>query len=214
MRTVQGLCHYLAGESCILLWEPAHQCRRSHQSLSLAMTTIQTATRKAPISTRRAPRFRGSFSYYRYHTSQTHIQPAHLPFQKLQQVDLHIFFRPSKYQPTPIKMVIDEKAITTTVVACPHEYSMIKSDCSILLWNCQFCASGAHWAIFQCRICHIKADEPCTKAYHLGTGKLNTVKWPKLDKPEDPKGPEGSEGPGGSKRPGDSKGPEESKKRK
>ncbi|CAH0048690.1 unnamed protein product [Clonostachys solani] len=42
--------------------------------------------------------------------------------------------------------------------ACPHSFTMIKSDSTLVQWMCSFCHSGPAWFIFQCKYCNIKVE--------------------------------------------------------
>ncbi|KAF1811666.1 hypothetical protein P152DRAFT_398824 [Eremomyces bilateralis CBS 781.70] len=46
--------------------------------------------------------------------------------------------------------------------SCSHEFVMIKSDTTIVLWNCNLCHSGPHWYIWECTKCKFKACRPCS----------------------------------------------------
>lgn len=54
------------------------------------------------------------------------------------------------------------RPMANTPSTCRHSFRMIKSDTSLLLWNCGMCASGPHWAIFECSVCKLKACRLCT----------------------------------------------------
>ncbi|KAF2762318.1 hypothetical protein EJ05DRAFT_205445 [Pseudovirgaria hyperparasitica] len=34
---------------------------------------------------------------------------------------------------------------------CQHSFQVIKSDTTLIVWNCQLCHSGPHWYIYECR---------------------------------------------------------------
>jgi hypothetical protein len=70
------------------------------------------------------------------------------------------FARNPKLNTSPKTDVNNTMAQTPST--CRHSFRMIKSDTSLLLWNCGMCASGPHWAIFECVFCRLKACRPCT----------------------------------------------------
>ncbi|KAF8473166.1 hypothetical protein BDZ91DRAFT_651415 [Kalaharituber pfeilii] len=45
---------------------------------------------------------------------------------------------------------------------CHHSFKIIKSETTLLLWNCGMCHSGPHWFIFECKYCQLKTCRPCT----------------------------------------------------
>ncbi|KXL46731.1 hypothetical protein M433DRAFT_65301 [Acidomyces richmondensis BFW] len=45
---------------------------------------------------------------------------------------------------------------------CDHAFKMIKSDTSLILWNCNMCHSGPHWYILECSKCKLKLCQRCT----------------------------------------------------
>ncbi|PVH99309.1 hypothetical protein DM02DRAFT_436997 [Periconia macrospinosa] len=45
---------------------------------------------------------------------------------------------------------------------CNHSFRTIKSDHSIIQWNCHRCHSGPHSSIYECSSCKIKCCQPCT----------------------------------------------------
>ncbi|KAF2503246.1 hypothetical protein BU16DRAFT_448630 [Lophium mytilinum] len=46
--------------------------------------------------------------------------------------------------------------------SCEHSFTMIKSDTTLIIWNCNMCHSGPHWYIFECKHCKLKTCRPCT----------------------------------------------------
>ncbi|KAF2004787.1 hypothetical protein P154DRAFT_543232 [Amniculicola lignicola CBS 123094] len=46
--------------------------------------------------------------------------------------------------------------------SCEHSFKMIKSDTTLLLWQCNICTSGPHWYIYECQNCKLKTCRPCT----------------------------------------------------
>jgi len=44
---------------------------------------------------------------------------------------------------------------------CQHVWTMLKSDNTLILWNCWWCHSGPHWFIFECQKCKKTACQPC-----------------------------------------------------
>jgi hypothetical protein len=49
---------------------------------------------------------------------------------------------------------------------CEHSFKVIKSDTTLILWNCNMCHSGPHWWIYECAKCKLKACKTCmAKAY-------------------------------------------------
>ncbi|KAF2194303.1 hypothetical protein K469DRAFT_548033 [Zopfia rhizophila CBS 207.26] len=46
--------------------------------------------------------------------------------------------------------------------SCEHNFKMIKSDTTLILWNCNMCHSGPHWYIYECQNCKLKTCRPCT----------------------------------------------------
>lgn len=42
-----------------------------------------------------------------------------------------------------------------------HSFKIIKSDTTLVLWNCNMCHSGPHWYIYQCQYCKLKTCRPC-----------------------------------------------------
>ncbi|EGU74072.1 hypothetical protein FOXB_15417 [Fusarium oxysporum f. sp. conglutinans Fo5176] len=47
--------------------------------------------------------------------------------------------------------------------ACAHQLHMIKSDNTLVQWNCQHCYSGPHWMIWECMYCKLHLCQPCTR---------------------------------------------------
>ncbi|KAF2870659.1 hypothetical protein BDV95DRAFT_522350 [Massariosphaeria phaeospora] len=45
---------------------------------------------------------------------------------------------------------------------CTHKFNMIKSDTTLIQWNCQSCHSGPHSFIYECQHCKLKTCSPCT----------------------------------------------------
>ncbi|KAF1345272.1 hypothetical protein BDV97DRAFT_44721 [Delphinella strobiligena] len=45
---------------------------------------------------------------------------------------------------------------------CEHRFKSIKSDTTIIMWNCSLCHSGPHWVIFECTKCKVKRCQRCT----------------------------------------------------
>ena len=77
---------------------------------------------------------------------------------------------------------------------CPHEWTWIKSDTSLLLWNCQHCSSGPHWTIKQCNICKIRFCQTCSRRKDTGTAAMNNEE-PIKRQPGDPGPGPGPKGP-------------------
>ena len=50
-----------------------------------------------------------------------------------------------------------------TMASCSHEFLVIKTDTTLLLWYCSLCYSGPHWLIYECKFCKIKRCKPCTQ---------------------------------------------------
>jgi len=48
-----------------------------------------------------------------------------------------------------------------SVIYCHHSFKIIKSETTLLLWNCGMCGSGPHWFIFECKYCKLKTCRPC-----------------------------------------------------
>jgi len=46
---------------------------------------------------------------------------------------------------------------------CEHGFKVIKSDTTLILWNCNMCHSGPHWFIHECSKCKLKACKPCSE---------------------------------------------------
>jgi hypothetical protein len=44
---------------------------------------------------------------------------------------------------------------------CEHSFKVIKSDTTLILWNCNMCHSGPHWWIYECAKCKLKACKTC-----------------------------------------------------
>jgi hypothetical protein len=44
---------------------------------------------------------------------------------------------------------------------CTHSFKVIKSDTTLILWNCTMCHSGPHWYIYECSNCKLKTCRPC-----------------------------------------------------
>ncbi|KAF2787536.1 hypothetical protein K505DRAFT_257503 [Melanomma pulvis-pyrius CBS 109.77] len=44
---------------------------------------------------------------------------------------------------------------------CRHIFGLIKSDTTLILWNCNLCHSGLHWFIYQCFRCKNKICRNC-----------------------------------------------------
>ncbi|KAF2122376.1 hypothetical protein BDV96DRAFT_482444 [Lophiotrema nucula] len=44
---------------------------------------------------------------------------------------------------------------------CQHNFKMIKSDTTLIQWNCNMCHSGPHWYIYECSNCKLKTCRPC-----------------------------------------------------
>ncbi|EGP83916.1 uncharacterized protein MYCGRDRAFT_48452 [Zymoseptoria tritici IPO323] len=45
---------------------------------------------------------------------------------------------------------------------CEHSFKMIKSDTTLILWNCNMCHLGPHWFIYECAKCKLKTCRTCT----------------------------------------------------
>ncbi|KAM0724185.1 hypothetical protein Q7P37_000067 [Cladosporium fusiforme] len=45
---------------------------------------------------------------------------------------------------------------------CEHTFKVIKSDTTLILWNCNMCHSGPHWWIYECAKCKLKACKTCS----------------------------------------------------
>ncbi|KAF2747901.1 hypothetical protein M011DRAFT_443174 [Sporormia fimetaria CBS 119925] len=44
---------------------------------------------------------------------------------------------------------------------CTHSFKIIKSDTTLIQWNCNQCHSGPHTFINECEHCKFKACTPC-----------------------------------------------------
>jgi hypothetical protein len=44
---------------------------------------------------------------------------------------------------------------------CTHSFKLIKSDTTLVLWNCGLCHSGPHWSIYKCSNCKLETCRPC-----------------------------------------------------
>ncbi|KAH7072111.1 hypothetical protein BKA63DRAFT_62823 [Paraphoma chrysanthemicola] len=45
---------------------------------------------------------------------------------------------------------------------CQHSWQVIKSDTTLIQWNCHNCHSGPHSFVYECKNCKIKTCQPCT----------------------------------------------------
>lgn len=45
---------------------------------------------------------------------------------------------------------------------CQHQWQVVKSDTTLIQWNCIRCHSGPYLYIYECQICKIKTCQPCT----------------------------------------------------
>ena len=46
--------------------------------------------------------------------------------------------------------------------SCEHNFKMIKSDTTIVQWNCNLCHAGPQPYIYECQNCKTKRCRPCT----------------------------------------------------
>ncbi|KAF2820969.1 hypothetical protein CC86DRAFT_303151 [Ophiobolus disseminans] len=44
---------------------------------------------------------------------------------------------------------------------CQHNFKVIKSDTTLIQWNCHVCHSGPHSHVFECQNCKLKTCRPC-----------------------------------------------------
>ncbi|KAF2453700.1 hypothetical protein BDY21DRAFT_292452 [Lineolata rhizophorae] len=44
---------------------------------------------------------------------------------------------------------------------CQHEFHLIKSPYTLIVWRCQTCHSGPHWSIYECKHCKLKVCRDC-----------------------------------------------------
>lgn len=45
---------------------------------------------------------------------------------------------------------------------CNHTFKSLKSDDTVIQWNCNKCHSGPHPVIYECTSCKLKCCRPCT----------------------------------------------------
>lgn len=50
---------------------------------------------------------------------------------------------------------------TSKPVGCTHNWKVIKSDTSLILWRCNLCRSGPHWWIYSCIGCQTRSCKSC-----------------------------------------------------
>lgn len=48
--------------------------------------------------------------------------------------------------------------------SCDHRFRIIKSDNTMMLWDCSRCHRGPHWFMYECVNCKYKVCEPCTRS--------------------------------------------------
>jgi len=46
-------------------------------------------------------------------------------------------------------------------VNCQHNFKVVKSDTTVVVWNCNMCHSGPHSLIYECAACKLKTCRPC-----------------------------------------------------
>ncbi|KAF1361470.1 hypothetical protein EJ07DRAFT_111530 [Lizonia empirigonia] len=46
-------------------------------------------------------------------------------------------------------------------VNCQHSFKVVKSDTTVVVWNCNMCHSGPHSLIYECASCKLKTCRPC-----------------------------------------------------
>jgi hypothetical protein len=44
---------------------------------------------------------------------------------------------------------------------CEHSFKVIKSDNTVIQWNCHVCHSGPYQVLYECQHCNLKACRPC-----------------------------------------------------
>ncbi|KAH8723686.1 hypothetical protein GQ44DRAFT_619983 [Phaeosphaeriaceae sp. PMI808] len=44
---------------------------------------------------------------------------------------------------------------------CQHQFTVIKSDTTLIQWNCHVCHSGPHSSVYECKNCKLKTCRPC-----------------------------------------------------
>ncbi|UPX10177.1 uncharacterized protein EKO05_0000848 [Ascochyta rabiei] len=46
-------------------------------------------------------------------------------------------------------------------VNCQHSFKVVKSDTTVVVWNCNMCHSGPHSLIYECSSCKLKTCQAC-----------------------------------------------------
>ena len=184
-----------------------YQPPRSHDSLPSTSATVVMANRRTtyiyPASTSiSSPSFQTSYLRHTYPTIITSLQQG----LTHQTEPLHKKFQSQQITSKP------QRAPTTNMAReywreCPHTWAWIKSDTSLLLWNCQHCSSGPHWTIKQCDICKIRFCQTCSRRKDTGKGVLNTEEPAKRRSGDPGPGPGPYPGPGLGPRGPDPKAP-------
>ncbi|EAT79171.2 hypothetical protein SNOG_13287 [Parastagonospora nodorum SN15] len=44
---------------------------------------------------------------------------------------------------------------------CTHSFKVIKSDTTIVSWNCNICHTGPYQSVYECQNCKLKTCRPC-----------------------------------------------------
>ncbi|KAH6868660.1 hypothetical protein BKA58DRAFT_198821 [Alternaria rosae] len=45
--------------------------------------------------------------------------------------------------------------------SCSHNFKLIKSDTTLVVWNCQLCHTAGFNYIYECDQCKLKTCRPC-----------------------------------------------------
>ncbi|KAF1835966.1 hypothetical protein BDW02DRAFT_264948 [Decorospora gaudefroyi] len=45
--------------------------------------------------------------------------------------------------------------------SCSHNFKLIKSDTTLVVWNCNLCHMGPLTSIYECEHCKLKTCRPC-----------------------------------------------------
>ncbi|KAF1940560.1 hypothetical protein EJ02DRAFT_228060 [Clathrospora elynae] len=45
--------------------------------------------------------------------------------------------------------------------SCEHNFKLIKSDTTLIVWNCNMCHLGPFNFIYECQHCKLKTCRPC-----------------------------------------------------
>ncbi|PSN71338.1 hypothetical protein BS50DRAFT_570711 [Corynespora cassiicola Philippines] len=52
--------------------------------------------------------------------------------------------------------------MAVTPAPCKHEFELLKSPNTVIVWTCNTCHSGPHLSIYKCKHCKTVRCQPCT----------------------------------------------------